>query len=315
MKFCLFFAGLLCCSSFFAQSFVNVASQQNLNVVNSAPVLGSGVSFYDYNGDSWPDLTYCVNGVGIVRYENIEGAFVSDDLIPMSWGDPKTATYADYDNDGDADLLVTRRAANPILFRKDPEGFVNVSAEAGMPVVTAPHSYGACWGDYDKDGFLDCYIANYNWNVGPHNWLMHNNGDGTFTEVAVAAGVDNGQMPSFQAVFTDINRDSWPDLFLINDKAPTNVIYINNGDGTFSDRSAEMNLDYVMDAMSQLAITIEMEIWISMLPTINSAMSCIETTATLLVILLKNSISKWASCAGELFGWITIIMVMTTSMY
>jgi hypothetical protein len=250
MKFCLFFAGLLCCSSFFAQSFVNVASQQNLNVVNSAPVLGSGVSFYDYNGDSWPDLTYCVNGVGIVRFENIAGTFISDELIPMPWSDPKTATYADYDNDGDADLLVTRRAANPILFRKDPEGFVNVSAEAGMPVVTAPHSYGACWGDYDKDGFLDCYIANYNWNVGPHNWLMHNNGDGTFTEVAVAAGVDNGQMPSFQGVFTDINRDSWPDLFLINDKAPTNVIYINNGDGTFSDRSAEMNLDYVMDAMS-----------------------------------------------------------------
>jgi len=250
MKISLFFAGLLTCTSFFAQSFVNVASQQNLNVVNGAPVLGSGVSFYDYNGDSWPDLTYCVNGVGIVRYENIEGTFVSDELIPLTWSDPKTATYADYDNDGDADLLITRRAANPILFRKDPEGFVNVSAEAGMPVVTSPHSYGACWGDYDKDGFLDCYIANYNWNSGPHNWLMHNNGDGTFTEVAVEAGVDNGQMPSFQAVFTDINRDSWPDIFLINDKQPTNVIYLNNGDGTFSDRSQEMNLDYVMDAMS-----------------------------------------------------------------
>lgn len=250
MKLSLFLAGLLCSASIFAQSFVNVASQQNLNVVNSAPVLGSGVSFYDYNGDSWPDLTYCVNGVGIVRYENIEGTFVSDELIPMTWSDPKTATYADYDNDGDADLLVTRRAANPILFRKDPEGFVNVSAEAGMPVVTSPHSYGACWGDYDKDGFLDCYIANYNWNSGPHNWLMHNNGDGTFTDLAVEAGVDNGQMPSFQAVFTDINRDSWPDIFLINDKQPTNVIYINNGDGTFSDRSEQMNLDFVMDAMS-----------------------------------------------------------------
>lgn len=250
MKLSLFSAGLLCCSSIFAQSFVNVAAQQNLNVVNSAPVLGSGVSFYDYNGDSWPDLTYCINGVGIVRFENIEGAFVSDELIPMPWSDPKSATYADYDNDGDADLLVTRRAANPILFRKDPEGFVNVSTEVGMPVATAPHSYGACWGDYDKDGFLDCYIANYNWNSGPHNWLMHNNGDGTFSEVAVAAGVDNGQMPSFQAVFTDINRDSWPDIFLINDKQPTNVMYLNNGDGTFSDVSEEMNLDCIMDAMS-----------------------------------------------------------------
>ncbi len=250
MKRSLFLMGLLLHASIFAQNFVNVASQQGLNVVNSASVLGSGMSFYDYNDDGWPDLSYCQNGVGVVRYLNNEGSFESDGVISLPMSDPKSVCYADYDNDGDADMLITRRNHSPMLLRNDCDCFVDVSAEAGMPMGMNPASYGACWGDFDKDGFLDCYIANYNWNSGPHNWLMHNNGDGTFSECAVQRGVDNGQKPSFQAVFTDINRDTWPDLFLINDKEPTNVLYINNGDGTFSDVSAERNLDFEMDAMS-----------------------------------------------------------------
>ncbi len=250
MKRSLFLMGLLLHTSIFAQTFVNVASQQGLNVVNSASVLGSGMSFYDYNDDGWPDLSYCQNGVGIVRYLNNEGSFESDGVISLSMSDSKSVTYADYDNDGDADMLITRRNNSPILLRNDCDCFVDVSVEAGMPIGLNPASYGACWGDFDKDGYLDCYIANYNWNAGPHNWLLHNNGDGTFSECAVESGVDNGQKPSFQAVFTDINKDTWPDLFLINDKEPTNVLYLNLGDGTFIDVSAERNLDFEMDAMS-----------------------------------------------------------------
>jgi hypothetical protein len=74
------------------------------------------------------------------------------------------------------------------------------------------------------------------------NHLYRNNGDGTFANVTLSAGVDNGQKASFQSVWMDIDEDGWQDLYVINDLDPGNAMYRNNGDGTFTDMAEEMEL-------------------------------------------------------------------------
>jgi enediyne biosynthesis protein E4 len=136
----------------------------------------------------------------------------------------------DYDNDGDLDVFVVQghslapNAAGKSgpetwgrLFRNDlikPQGrnptprFVDVTAASG---IRAPgFGMGVATGDYDNDGWMDLYIANYG-----SNQLWHNNGDGTFTDVTAAAGADDSRW-SAGATFADFDRDGWLDLFVLN---------------------------------------------------------------------------------------------------
>ncbi|MGB0424986.1 MAG: CRTAC1 family protein, partial [Flavobacteriales bacterium] len=127
---------------------------------------------------------------------------------------------------------------------------IDVTEQANLIQNSLAWTQGACWGDYDRDGFLDLYVSNYNWNTGIDNWLYHNNGDGTFTETAQELGVSNGSCPTFQAVFMDYNNDLWPDIFVINDRIPTNAMYRNNGDGSFTDVTYTAGVNHSIDAMT-----------------------------------------------------------------
>lgn len=106
---------------------------------------------------------------------------------------------------------------------------------------------GAAIGDFDNDGFYDAYIPN---SAGFANHLYHNNGDGTFTEVGVAAGVDHVDGFSKQALWLDLNNDGFDDLVVFNDSSffddsfPTSRVYRNDGDGTFTDMTAASGLEY-----------------------------------------------------------------------
>ena len=113
-------------------------------------------------------------------------------------------------------------------------------------------SYGISVGDYNNDGFVDLYICNYHtWIDAVENELYMNNGDGTFTETTVIAGVGNNFQQSFQSTFIDINHDGWLDLHVINDRVEMyNAFYINNGDGTFTDMAQSLGLDLGLYAMS-----------------------------------------------------------------
>jgi len=100
-------------------------------------------------------------------------------------------------------------------------------------------TYAAAAADYDNDGYLDLYLANYG--VGAKNVLYHNNGDGTFTDVTDRAGVGDRSW-SWMATWADVNGDGRPDLYVVNGRYPAgepNVLYLNNGDGTFRDASRE----------------------------------------------------------------------------
>ena len=137
--------------------------------------------------------------------------------------------------------------------------FVDASAEAGIAFrhfngerstqLPEDMGSGAAWGDYDKDGWLDVYIVNQ---AGPltlsaeeiasspaHSALYHNNGDGTFTEVSAAAGVD-WRAQGMAAAWGDYDNDGWLDLFVT--AYGENIIFHNNGDGTFEDHTAQTGL-------------------------------------------------------------------------
>jgi hypothetical protein len=182
----------------------------------------------------------------------------------------------DYDNDGWPDLYVTNLGKNR-LYHNDRNGRftdvadqAHVALESGSDGILTDYT-GATFGDYDGDGRLDLFVAGYiRYDVknppvagaktvhsatcqyrgvdvmcgprgleGAGDHLFHNNGDGTFTDVSVKAGVNDPHgYYGLGALFVDVNGDGKPDLVVADDSTP-NYLYINKGDGTFDDQSYE----------------------------------------------------------------------------
>ena len=188
--------------------------------------MGSGVVIFDYNNDGWPDLFF-VNG----------GSFVDEHVAA---------------------------AARHRLYRNNGHGkFEDVTESSGIGI--SGFGMGACAADYDNDGWTDLYVTA----VGG-NKLYHNNGDGTFTDVTAVAGVAAG-MWSTSCAFGDIDNDGYVDLYVAryvdfsNDnkkvcmlfkdvrsychpnvyRSVPDILYRNNGDGTFSDVSRESGIGVV----------------------------------------------------------------------
>lgn len=164
--------------------------------------------------------------------------------------------FADYNEDGLEDVFIANTGAGGnggALFRnKGDGGFEEVTADCGLE--SSGRTMAPLWGDYDNDGYPDLYLINY----GP-NTLYRNNGDGTFSDVTEKTGVGNGQW-GVSGAFVDYDHDGDLDIFVANfidiSRLPTfpaqfprdfagagNVLYRNNGDGTFTDVSAESHLD------------------------------------------------------------------------
>ncbi|MEE8486926.1 MAG: FG-GAP-like repeat-containing protein [Gemmatimonadota bacterium] len=237
--------------------------------------MGSGAAWADYDNDGWLDL-FLVNIAGPLPvgagqpggssrlYRNLgDGTF--RDVTDEAGIDHRTigmaVAWADYDNDGWTDLFLTA-FGNNMLYRNLGDGtFRDVTGAVGMggrPGFWA----GAAWSDYDLDGHLDLYVTGYVeyesfLNVGGaalqydveipaslnpssfrphHNLLWHNEGDGTFREMAAAAGVLGDRGRGLGAVWADFDEDGWPDLYVANDVSD-NMLYRNLGDGTFVDVS------------------------------------------------------------------------------
>ncbi|MBZ5725304.1 MAG: CRTAC1 family protein [Acidobacteriia bacterium] len=177
------------------------------------------------------------------------------------------AVAGDYDNDGWPDLYVSNFGKNRLYHNNRDGTFTDVAEKAG--VALGDWSTGATFGDYDGDGRLDLFVPGYvHYDLahppvpgsevvgfnhcqfrgvdimcgprglkGEKDHLFHNNGDGTFTDVSVKAGVsDEHAYYGLTAVFADVNNDGKPDLMVANDSTP-NYLYINKGDGTFEDAS------------------------------------------------------------------------------
>lgn len=230
---------------------------------------GMGVCVGDYDNDGYDDLYVTYYGGNVLYRNNGNGTFtdVTEKATVRGHGWGMGCAFGDYDNDGRLDLYVANyldvdieRLGEPgsapnctyrgiatfcgprglpggrdILFHNNGDGtFTDVTEQAGID----PERYaglGVVWGDYDRDGRLDIYVAN---DSTPSS-LYHNNGDGTFTDVGAPAGVaysgEGQEQAGMGTDFADYDNDGWADLVKGNFSDDTKNLYHNNHDGTFTD--------------------------------------------------------------------------------
>ena len=233
---------------------------------------GAGCAWFDYNNDGFPDL-YVVNGRPLDDsihpyplkekpavmpqnhlYRNDgHGHFM--DVTRKAGIDPDmyadAVTVADYDNDGNEDMLVTGYG-KAILYHNDGNGhFTDVTAKAGIAVDG--WSISSTWLDYDRDGCLDLLVGRYvkfdpkyrafyspdNYPgpldyEGETNKLYHNNCDGTFTDVTEKSGIGAFIGRTMGVIAADFDGDGWPDIYVSNDRTE-NFLFHNKHDGTFEE--------------------------------------------------------------------------------
>lgn len=232
-------------------AFQDQANSLGANLSSGNTFLGNGLSFFDFDNDGWDDLTIATSATDNVRFlKNINGSFVEQTFGGLAFNyETKSVTWVDFDNDGDNDLFVTSATVgNKLLENQGNMVFQDITATTGM-LENNIYTYGASWGDYDNDGFLDVFLSNRTELV--TNKLYKNDGDGTFTDATVQAGIDLNASFSFCSAFLDINNDGYQDIYVSNDKTDNaNKLYKNNGDGTFLDISESSGTDILIDAMS-----------------------------------------------------------------
>jgi len=209
-----------------------------------------GISIFDYDNDGLLDVVIVGAHAGITLYRNNgDGTFtdvsIESGLYKSTNGFGVSA--GDYNNDGFVDLCVCRMGfygGECELWRNNGDGtFTNVSQQSGVSSWAA--SFSVSWVDYDCDGLLDLFVAT---NIGglfdrkTPNRLFHNNGDGTFTDVAQEVGIQS-RWPTIGHSWGDYDNDGYPDLFLSNAIGPPEL-YRNNGDGTFTNVTNQANLNH-----------------------------------------------------------------------
>jgi enediyne biosynthesis protein E4 len=235
--------------------------------------MGGGCAFFDFDNDGWMDifmvggrqLESIAPGSGNRLYHNNRDGTFTDVTAKAGLADPGWATgvcIGDYNNDGWEDLFLTYYGHNR-LYRNNGDGtFTDVTVKAGLLHSGNRFGTGCTFLDFDRDGNLDLFVANYveidldrapkpDTHVAtcsyeglpvycgprglkaPHHALYRNKGDGTFTDVSVPSGIDRiSSSYGMTAVAFDANEDGWPDIFVACDSTPS-LLFMNNHDGTF----------------------------------------------------------------------------------
>ena len=284
--------------------FTDIGAKAGLSAVNVSGDLnkkkyilemnGSGLAFLDYNGDGLVDL-FVVNGttlesdrtgakpVSHLYRNNGDGTFTDvtreAGVAFSGWG--QGACAGDFDNDGHEDLFVTYYGKNRLYHNNGDGTFTEMAERAGVAGVDGRWNSGCAFVDFDRDGKVDLFVANYvdlgsNFSnvpspgsgefcqykgipiaCGPRglpkavNYLYRNNGNGTFTDVGQKAGIRATDGHYALGVLTfDSDDDGWPDIYVACDSAAS-ILYRNRRDGTFEDVGIASGLAYNEDGEAQ----------------------------------------------------------------
>ena len=251
---------------------------------------GCGCAFFDYDNDGWLDI-FLLSGTRLdgdppgatnrLYKNNRDGTFtdVTHQAGLTSTGWASSVCVGDFNNDGFEDLFCTFFGQNR-LYRNNGDGtFTDVTKSAGLSTGSPRWGAGCCFLDYDRDGFLDLFVANYvqfslehaptpgqsvncNWKgvpveCGPRglptgvHTLYHNNGDGTFSDVTQKAGISKaGDTYGMTVVSADLDEDGWPDIFVACDSTAS-LLFMNNHDGTFREEGILRGVALSDDGLEQ----------------------------------------------------------------
>lgn len=214
------------------------ANAQTFTRITSGPLSSDfggflGAAWGDYDGDGYVDLFVANNQKQNLLFHNdgngsftkiTVGETVTDRAVSYS------ATWGDYDNDGDLDLFVANRGGGNFLYRNDGASFTRV--KDGAIATDNFGSISASWGDYDNDGDLDLFVAN----VAANNLLYQNNGNGTFTKITSGPIVTDRVVDSVVGLWGDYDNDGDLDLYVVNGwfALYENFLYRNDGKGNFT---------------------------------------------------------------------------------
>jgi enediyne biosynthesis protein E4 len=264
-------------------SFTDVTEQAGLANAGDGNY-GMGVAVGDYDNDGYPDLYVTSYGKNILYHNNGDGTFtdVTAKAGVAGGGWSVSAGFFDYDNNGKLDLFVTRYmewdakhskdcggnyhtycppeafpATTNILYHNNGDGtFTDVSQRSGIAAKKG-RGLGVAFADYDGDGFTDIYVAN----DGMQQYLFHNNGNGTFTELGLEAGAalseDGRRLSGMGVVFQDYDNDGRPDIIVTELPREIYGLYHNDGGGSFSYRSLEAGLGVLSSGSSGWGIGLE----------------------------------------------------------
>jgi len=275
--------------------FIDIAAKSGLTVPNTfggkdkkdsiLESTGTGVAIFDFDGDGANDV-FIANGPPSRSqlYKNDGAGHFTEvgrqaGLTRTGWA--QAACVGDIDNDGHPDILVTYYGHNALYRNLGNGKFQDITAHAGLPVTGTRWGSGCAFIDYDRDGLLDIFVANYvdldpanppkpgscDWKgmmvwCGPHglsaghNALYRNNGDGTFTDVSEKAGIlAPGGRYGLGVVTADFDNDGWPDIYVACDQTPS-LLYRNKHDGTFEERGDEAGVAYNADGQLQAGMGI-----------------------------------------------------------
>ena len=233
--------------------------------------MGASVAVCDFDNDGWNDF-YCTNsrtGTLNALYHNQHDGTFRDVAGPMNvakanesgTGVSMGAVWGDYDNDGYEDLFVYKWGKCELYHNNEGKSFTNVTGNTGLPGWINANT--AIWFDYNNDGYADLFIGCYYpetvnlWhlkttvimpesfeyaNNGGRNYLMKNNGDGTFSDVTLQSGLTSTKW-TLACGALDINRDGYQDLVVANDYS-VDEIFLNEGGKSFKEAGRQMGIGY-----------------------------------------------------------------------
>ena len=278
---------------------LNNSTTDDKPVIDS--VLG-GVALLDYDNDGYLDIFFTNGAripslakdspdfSNRLYHNNHDGTFtdVTDRAGVKGYGYSVGVAVADFDNDGFPDIYVTGVNRNTLYHNNGDGTFTDVTERAGVAGI-GPNgkklwSVSAAWIDYDNDGRLDLFVSNYlNWSFeiskvcgppgrrlscsptvykGEPNFLYHNNGDGTFTDVSAATGIAEHIGKGMGVAIADYNADGWMDIFVANDKE-RNFLFKNREGKSFDEVGVESFVAFTEDGIPVSGMGVDFRDWIN----------------------------------------------------